>query len=731
MDSDDEEESSDSDLDDTEEHTENSDSKAHLYVFTANKAGTENTAAEKARQQRIIHEMSKNSSFYKTTLKKDQKLDLKIEKLREKLCLYRKKRAIGQSSQPRRQMRLGDFNAIQKANADTLPSDWDFSKTFVVCDMDQFFAAVAIRDNPSLKGKPVAVGGMGMISTASYEARKFGVRSAMPGFIAVKLCPQLIFVKSDFPAYKAASNIMKAVCKSYDPQAKMMSLDEAYLDITDYLTALKNDSGKLASLLSRYPDLSRSRENDLSELVVQEMRDTICLQTNGLTASAGIACNLVQAKMASNKNKPNGQYFVGRSINQIQSFLHPHEIRALPGVGKVNEKILRQVLGVQTVGDLLKKRNELSVVFSEDYAQHLIDVGTGYCRCRTLDGDNTNDGEKDTTRRTHKDTTRTEKDLVKNHNVLGKDDVMRGQYESISSNAVSPMHDKMGENNFRRDRKGISAERTFHATSSSSFILNKLHELALRLSKSLHEERLQARTISLKWKMANFEIFIKSQSSKKEFFFSADSIFNAVHALFRTNIERTSMLKDRIRLVGIRLSNLLSRGDQRDQTLTGFLRKKEKKKDKEINELIDHRDTTLVTNQDEDTRKRGNDTKKWDNNTKKGDNNTKKGDNDTKKQHDLEMISNVLERGNRTHNNDNYVCTVCGAIFEIDQSTLYKEHLSLHSLVAKETRIVANVKSSLSFHYPPRNRKKKRKKKDGPLITGYCISDRTSKKTKP
>lgn len=112
--------------------------------------------------------------------------------------------------------------------------------------MDMFFAAVEIRDDPSLADKPVAVGGMSMISTANYIARQYGVRSAMPGFIAKKLCPELVFVDCHFEKYKETSDVFMKILEEYDPELESMGCDEANLDITKYLIekGLNTDEGK-------------------------------------------------------------------------------------------------------------------------------------------------------------------------------------------------------------------------------------------------------------------------------------------------------------------------------------------------------------------------------------------------------------------------------------------------------------------------------------------------------
>lgn len=119
-------------------------------------------------------------------------------------------------------------------------------RTWAHIDMDMFFAAVEIRDNPSLADKPVAVGGEMMISTANYVARKFGVRSAMPGFIAKKLCPDLVFVKCNFRKYRDVSNVFMKILEEYDPAYESMGCDEANLDLTNYLIerGLNTDEGR-------------------------------------------------------------------------------------------------------------------------------------------------------------------------------------------------------------------------------------------------------------------------------------------------------------------------------------------------------------------------------------------------------------------------------------------------------------------------------------------------------
>jgi DNA polymerase-4 len=198
-------------------------------------------------------------------------------------------------------------------------------------DMDAFYASVEQMDNPELKGKPVAVGGgekRGVISAASYEARKFGVKSAMPGFQAKRNCPDLIFVRPRFSRYKEISNQVRSIFFDYTDLVEPLSLDEAYLDVTE------NKKG-----------------NPSATLIATEIRQRI-LNEVGLTASAGISINKFVAKVASDYNKPNGQKTV--PPEEVAQFLEDLEIRKFYGVGKVTAERMYQ-LGIFTGKDLKEK----------------------------------------------------------------------------------------------------------------------------------------------------------------------------------------------------------------------------------------------------------------------------------------------------------------------------------------------------------------------------------------
>jgi DNA polymerase-4 len=202
-------------------------------------------------------------------------------------------------------------------------------------DMDAFFASVEQRDNPALRGKPVIVGApptqRGVVCAASYEARRFGVRSAMPSATAGRLCPSGMFVRPRMERYKEESRQIMKLVEETGGIIERMSIDEAYLD----LSALCQAGDPDASLLKSAP-LARQ----VKQRIVSERR---------LTATVGIAANKLLAKIASDHQKPDGLTLIAES--EKVEFLRPLPVRALYGVGKVTEQVLHGA-GVETVGDL-------------------------------------------------------------------------------------------------------------------------------------------------------------------------------------------------------------------------------------------------------------------------------------------------------------------------------------------------------------------------------------------
>jgi DNA polymerase-4 len=219
--------------------------------------------------------------------------------------------------------------------------------------MDCFYAAIEVRDRPALRGKPVGVGGArerrGVLTTCNYEARAFGVRSAMPTFMALQRCPQLIVVPTRFDVYRREAAVIREILHRFTQLVEPLSLDEAYLDLSDH-------PGEPAA-------------------VAQLIRDLIFRKTK-LTASAGIGPNKLVAKIASEMNKPNGQFEVKPA--DVPEFMAPLAVRKIWGVGEKTEHKLEH-LGIKTCGEMQRlSRVELQEFFGK-FGVELYDL------CRGLD----------------------------------------------------------------------------------------------------------------------------------------------------------------------------------------------------------------------------------------------------------------------------------------------------------------------------------------------------------
>ncbi len=229
----------------------------------------------------------------------------------------------------------------------------EYIRKIIHVDMDAFYASVEQRDNPELKGKPVAVGGSrqrGVVAAASYEARKFGVKSAMPSSLAYRKCPDIIFVKSDFEKYREVSRQIRSIFLEYTDLVEPLSLDEAYLDVT-----------------------SNKKGIETATRIAREIRQRIFEKTQ-LTASAGISINKFLAKVASDINKPNGQKTI--MPEQALSFLETLPIQKFYGIGsKTAEKMKR--LGIHYGKDLKKWELPLLVREFGKSGKHYYDIVRG------------------------------------------------------------------------------------------------------------------------------------------------------------------------------------------------------------------------------------------------------------------------------------------------------------------------------------------------------------------
>eukprot|EP01022_Parablepharisma_sp_SALTPOND_P033597 TRINITY_DN89100_c3_g1_i1.p1 TRINITY_DN89100_c3_g1~~TRINITY_DN89100_c3_g1_i1.p1 ORF type:complete len:496 (-),score=65.49 TRINITY_DN89100_c3_g1_i1:4727-6145(-) len=319
----------------------------NLFIFAAAKAGMETVDKEKI--GKIIEEASKGTEYYKKQKEKLGAMKVKVAEKREQLENAKKD---------------PDYYIECEAKARELieeyMQEYDVTRTWIHIDMDMFFAAVEIRDNPSLADKPVAVGSYAMISTANYIARKYGVRSAMPGFIGKKLCPSLVFVGGNYKKYKEVSVQVMSILQEYDPDFESMGLDEANLDVTDHLTlrgwTTDEDKIKLAK--------------EIQARIYEKVK---------LTASCGIGANRLLAKISCDMHKPNGVTLVPFDSTEIAQFMATLSVRKIPGIGKVGEQLLNG-LGFVSCKDLLDKATDLYVLFDEGNFEFYIKKALGISR---------------------------------------------------------------------------------------------------------------------------------------------------------------------------------------------------------------------------------------------------------------------------------------------------------------------------------------------------------------
>jgi DNA polymerase kappa len=407
--------------------------------------------------------------------------------------------------------------------------------------MDMFFMACELLTRPHLKNVPACVG-HGMITTSNYVARRYGVRSAMAGFIGDKLVEELSggtqklhHVRSNFELYREKSHIVKDVLREYDPfQMKSYSLDEAYLDIGPYLSlflqhedwtheqirdALQqtNDKDPSATAMQYLQSLSSLTCMEAADRVVAQLRQRVTKATGGLTCSAGVAPNVSLAKIASDKNKPNGQLLVDPS--RVLEFVHSLPIRKIPGIGRVTEKVLQQVCHVHTVHDLYQQRGLVQWLFPPATSEFLLKACVG---CNGSSNITTSD--------------------------FGMDDDDHGA--DTSSTATD-------------HQKGISRERTFSSESNWSQLCIRLEDIARKLFQDMTQKSVLAHTVTVKVKLASFDVLSRGQSMKRGVYVqSPDELVDCVSLLFSQI--RAQFKKDHaasrfvVRLLGIRCSNLIS-----------------------------------------------------------------------------------------------------------------------------------------------------------------------------
>ena len=545
-----------------------------LIVSAADKAGME--GIDRARIDEIILRESADSNYMKQQRKRDAAVNERIERMKKRLA-DRDGSSDGKTWRETEERRL-------QPEINRLMSTRRRLSTSVVVDMDAFYMSCELLSRPDLQNVPACVG-RGMILTSNYCARRYGVRSAMAGWIGDKLVEELsdgkeklMHVPSNFDLYTKKAHEVRAVLAQYDPKMRAYSLDECYMDIGPYLSlrigkgleheevvaalaqadrkaeAEGEDGNGVASSLK---PAARSRNNnaankedeesdddcddnnnkathpstDIGELspeaalkaaadIVDEMRKKVTKATGGLTCSAGLASNFMLAKIASDRNKPDGQCIVGPSNERILNFIRPLSVRKVPGVGRVTEKILN-AFNINTVQDLYDQRALVQFTFSKQ-------ATAGFLLQRSV-GWSDSDSKAD--------------------------------------------DDETG--NESAGQKGISKERTFQPGKTWTEINSKLEDIAHSLSSAMKQKDIWAHTITLKCKLHTFDVLTRSRSMARGVYLqSAQDIIPIVAQILADLKKEHKGGLFSVRLLGIRASNFREESDSRQPDIQSFLTKK-------------------------------------------------------------------------------------------------------------------------------------------------------------
>lgn len=414
--------------------------KYHLLGPSLTKAGQDSVDQQKVSE--VIYNASKGSKFFNNEEVKDKTLTQKIEKI-----LARKKQLE----------RLDLATDLRRADdyITELELTRDLSQAVVHIDCDAFYAAVEQLDHPELAHVPFAVG-KGVLTTCNYHARKFGCRSGMAGFVATKLCPQLIQLPLNFEKYTAKAQEVRTILAEYDPTFESGSIDEAYMNITEYC---------------------ETNEIDPWDAVMQ-LRKEVEDKTQ-ITISAGLAPNAKIAKIASNRNKPNGQFMVANDRPTILSFMRDLPTRKVNGIGRVFEREL-DAIGVKTCGDIYGQRQYLSKLFGEKAFQFLMQTYLGLGRTK-----------------------------------------------------VQPAEDY--------ERKSVGTESTFRDMSDPQELRDKLQWIADELEKDMQRAQCKGRTLCLKIKLHTYEVLTRQTVTPKAIAVAADLYRHALPMLTKLEKEIPGM----------------------------------------------------------------------------------------------------------------------------------------------------------------------------------------------
>ncbi|KAI9682008.1 MAG: hypothetical protein M1817_000062 [Caeruleum heppii] len=414
--------------------------KYHLLGPSLTKAGQDLVDQQKVSE--IIYNASKGSKFFSNEEVKDKDLTEKIERI------LSRKRLLEVQDTTRDLRRADGYIAEMEVSR-------DLSQFIVHIDCDAFYAAVEELDRPELKEVPMAVG-KGVLTTCNYHARKFGCRSGMAGFVAMKLCPHLICLPLNFGKYTAKAQEIRTILAEYDDRFESASIDEAYLNITQYCEQNAMD-----------PDDA-----------ISQLREEVFRKTH-ITVSAGIGPNGKIAKIASNRNKPNGQFRVANDRATVMAFMRNLPVRKINGVGRVFEREL-EAINVKTCGDIYTQRAYLSNIFGEKAFRFLIQTYLGLGRTQVRPAE---------------------------------------EYE----------------------RKSVGTESTFRELKEPEELREKLRWTAEELQKDLERTQFTARTLVLKVKLHTYEVFTRQVVPPKAIQSATEIYIFALPMLTRLEREREGL----------------------------------------------------------------------------------------------------------------------------------------------------------------------------------------------
>ena len=380
-----------------------------VITVDMSKAGMQTASAEAV--SNIVNEASRGSPFYEREQKRAEQRQARISALKasvageyDDLCSIPGGRCVAKHVGLKKSTDEKELDLWERCLQET-PVSWQriadylnetpletsrvteellipsFFGIYAHIDLDMFFAAVEEKLNPELQGIPFAVGGMSMLSTSNYEARKYGVRAAMPGYVAKKLCPQLVLVSGSYGRYTEESESFKEVVREVDPHFHSWGLDEASINLLPRILLNRKRRNESCNVMTNFPSFLEEGAQ-----IVSEIRGKF-KSKSGLTSSGGIAVTRSLAKIMSNKNKPNGQYTNAiegwKEAMPLESLLlHLHKTvsvlkcRDISGIGKVSDEFL-QAFGIHTVGDLYMKRHLVQRVLTLKTADNLLQTSLG------------------------------------------------------------------------------------------------------------------------------------------------------------------------------------------------------------------------------------------------------------------------------------------------------------------------------------------------------------------